>query len=119
MRACAAIRRLAPESPVHIVLIGDALELGPALATSQRAVRQPVTSYTLVDPIGSVPEDPGWPDAPVTVISSGPAERVWQLRGWQTLSLSSGDSGDSGDHGIESLSDALARIVDSASPESR
>lgn len=83
VRACAAVRSLGLDKPVHFVLGADSLELAPALATSQRATRRPAIGYTLLDPTGPIPSDPAWPDAPVTVLCTGNPDRSWGLRGWR------------------------------------
>lgn len=83
VRACAAVRQLDLDGPVHFVLCADALELAPALATSQRAARRPAVGYTLIDPTGPIPSDPAWPDAPITVLCTGEPDRSWALRGWR------------------------------------
>ena len=83
-RICAAINLLDPAPPLVIVAEGSLALMLPAVALSQRSARRRVAEYVLVDP-ELPPVTDGWPDAPVTVISSGDSSDAsiqGRLRGW-------------------------------------
>jgi hypothetical protein len=83
-RICAAINLLEPEPPLVIVAEGALALLLPAVALSQRSSRRRVAEYVLLDP-ELPPVTDGWPDAPVTVLSSdnsSDASIQGRLRGW-------------------------------------
>jgi len=86
-RMCAAINLLDPVPPLVIVADGALALLLPAIALSQRSSRRRVSEYVLIDP-ELPPVTDGWPDAPVTLVSSDPesaAARQGSLRGWRLL----------------------------------
>lgn len=83
-RMCAAINLLDPRPPLVIVAEGALALLLPAIALSQRAAHRRVSEYVLIDPELPHVTD-GWPDAPVTVLSSdesSDASIQGRLRGW-------------------------------------
>lgn len=87
-RMCAAINLLDPLPPLVIVAEGALALMLPAIALSQRSARRRVSEYVLIDP-ELPPVTDGWPDAPVTVVSSDDASDAsiqGRLRGWTVVS---------------------------------
>ena len=92
-RMCAAINLLDPVPPLVIVADGALALLLPAIALSQRSSRRRVSEYVLIDP-ALPPVTDGWPDAPVTLVSSDETSAAavqGRLRGWTVRSPVNGD----------------------------
>lgn len=88
-RTCAAIHLLRPSPPLAIVAIGEAAQLLPAVALSQRSAHRRVSEYLLIDP-ELPPVSDAWPDAPVTVASddaSSDGSVHGRLRGWTVVMI--------------------------------
>ena len=86
-RMCAAINLLDPLPPLVIVAEGDLALLLPAIALSQRSAHRRVSEYVLIDPVLPTVTD-GWPDAPVTIVSSDESSDAsihGRLRGWTVV----------------------------------
>jgi hypothetical protein len=85
-----AITAARPEGPLLLVSHGAAVRGLPALGMSQRAARNGIAGYVLVDGPPPPPSRGGqdWPDAPVLYIRTGPAAgdgpRQAALRGWES-----------------------------------
>lgn len=92
VQVCAAILVAAPHPPLLIVTTLASMHLLPAVARAQRAARQLVCGYVLIDagqgaPSGD-PSGESWPDAPVFLIAGigdAAARSHAKLRGWQVL----------------------------------
>ena len=92
VQVCAAIMVAAPRPPLLIVSTLASIHLLPAVARAQRAARQRVSGYVLIDagqgaPVAD-PSGESWPDAPVFLISGlgdDAARSHSQLRGWQVF----------------------------------
>lgn len=89
---CAAIMVAAPRQPLLIVTTLASMHLLPAVARAQRAARQLVCGYVLVDAGQGAPSaDPSgesWPDAPVFLLAGSgdaAARSHATLRGWQVI----------------------------------
>jgi len=92
VQVCAAIMVAAPRPPLLIVSTLASIHLLPAVARAQRAARQRVSGYVLIDAGQGAPAaDPSgesWPDAPVFLIAGlgdDAARSHSQLRGWQVI----------------------------------
>jgi len=91
-QVCAAIMVAAPRPPLLIVSTLASIHLLPAVARAQRAARQRVSGYVLIDagegaPVAD-PSGESWPDAPVFFIAGlrdNAARSHSQLRGWQVI----------------------------------
>ncbi len=89
---CAAIMVAAPRPPLLIVTTLASMHLLPAVARAQRAARQLICGYVLIDagegaPSGD-PSGESWPDAPVFLIAGlgdAAARSHAKLRGWQVI----------------------------------
>lgn len=86
-----AITASAPDVPLILVAVGQAIRGLPALGLSQRAARHNVVGYVLVDggPPPASRSGVDWPDAPVLYVmsSDGPTAGLAaaRLRGWVTV----------------------------------
>lgn len=91
-QVCAAIMAAAPHPPLLIVTTLASMDLLPAAARAQRAARQLICGYVLIDAGQGAPTaDPSgesWPDAPVFLIAgigAAGARSHAKLRGWQVF----------------------------------
>ena len=91
-QVCAAILAAAPGPPLLIVTTLASMRLLPAVARSQRAARQLICGYVLIDAghgaPGTDPSGEAWPDAPVFLIAGAhdaAARSHAKLRGWQVV----------------------------------
>ena len=92
VQVCAAIMVAAPHPPLLIVTTLSSMHLLPAVARAQRAARQRICGYVLIDaghgaPVAD-PRGESWPDAPVFLIAGigdAAARSHAKLRGWQVL----------------------------------
>jgi len=92
VQVCAAIMLAAPRPPLLIVSTIASIHLLPAVARAQRAARQRICGYVLIDagqgaPVAD-PSGESWPDAPVFLIAGlgdDAARSHSQLRGWQVI----------------------------------
>ena len=95
VQVCAAIMVAAPRPPLLVVTTLASMHLLPAVARAQRAARQLVCGYVLIDASQGAPSgDPSgesWPDAPVFLIAGiagigdAAARSHAKLRGWQVF----------------------------------
>jgi hypothetical protein len=92
VQVCAAIMVAAPQPPLLIVTTLSSMHLLPAVARAQRAARQLICGYVLIDAgkgaPGADPSGESWPDAPVFLIAGigdAAARSHAKLRGWQVL----------------------------------
>ena len=92
VQVCAAIMVAAPRPPLLIVSTLASIHLLPAVARAQRAARQLICGYVLIDAgqgaPGADPSGESWPDAPVFLIAGlgdDAARAHANLRGWQVV----------------------------------
>lgn len=92
VQVCAAIMVAAPRPPLLIVTTLASMHLLPAVARAQRAARQLICGYVLIDAgqgaPGADPSGESWPDAPVFLIAGiddAAARSHAKLRGWQVV----------------------------------
>ena len=92
VQVCAAIMVAAPRPPLLIVSTLASIHLLPAVARAQRAARQLICGYVLIDAgqgaPGADPSGESWPDAPVFIVASigdDAARSHANLRGWQAI----------------------------------
>ena len=92
VQVCAAIMVAAPKPPLLIVTTLSSMHLLPAVARAQRAARQLICGYVLIDAgkgaPGADPSGESWPDAPVFLIAGigdAAARSHAKLRGWQVF----------------------------------
>jgi len=92
VQVCAAIMVADPHPPLLIVATLASMHLLPPVARAQRAARQLICGYVLIDAgqgaLGADPSGESWPDAPVFLVASigdDAARSHANLRGWHVV----------------------------------